>query len=323
MSALCVLGVRSDDVAHQTVAHDVAIAQVAEPDPFDPGQDPLDLEQARILPVGQVDLGLVPRDHRPRVHSQAREEHFHLHSGRVLGLIENHEGVGEGATPHVGEWRDLDGAAVGRLLHPVAGHHVLQRVVQRSQVRVDLLVHVAGEELEALPASTAGRASTMRRTRLRARASTAIATARYVFPVPAGPMPITMSCCAIACRYSRCPAVFAWITRRSPGRMILYSPSGVRPVGPCSSWLTRRSTSATSSGSPPPMRTRSTSAWATGTARSTAGSGPCSISVSPRNDTRTPSRCASATRLPSFTPASASGSTPSVESRWVISSVMA
>src|SRR5213594_2677658 len=173
------------------------------------------------------------------------------------------------------------------------------------------------------PASTAGRASTMRRTRLRARASTAIATARYVFPVPAGPMPITISCCAIACRYSRCPAVFAWITRRRPGRMILYSPSGVRPVGPCSSWLTRRSTSATSSGSPPPMRTRSTSAWATGTARSTAGSGPCSISVSPRNDTRTPSRCASATRLPSFTPASASGSTPSVESRWVISSVMA
>src|SRR6184192_1441439 len=81
------------------------------------------------------------------------------------------------------------------------------------------------------PASTAGRASTMRRTRLRARASTAIATARYVFPVPAGPMPITMSCCAIACRYSRCPAVFAWITRRSPGRMILYSPSGVRPDG--------------------------------------------------------------------------------------------
>src|SRR6266571_4352405 len=141
------------------------------------------------------------------------------------------------------------------------------------------------------PASTAGRASTMRRTRLRARASTAIATARYVFPVPAGPMPITMSCCPIACRYSRCPGVFAWITRRRPGRMILYSPSGVRPGGPCSSWLTRRSTSATSSGSPPPMRTRSTSAWATGTARSTAGSGPCSISVSPRNDTRTRRGC--------------------------------
>src|SRR5947208_2197558 len=63
--------------------------------------------------------------------------------------------------------------------------------------------------------------------------------------------------------------------------------------------------------------------WRARNARSTAGSGPCSISVSPRNDTRTPSRCASATRLPSFTPASASGSTPSVESRWVISSVMA
>ena len=50
-----------------------------------------------------------------------------------------------------------------------------------------------GRKPRLSPASTAGRASTMRRTRLRASASTAAATARYVFPVPAGPMPTTMS----------------------------------------------------------------------------------------------------------------------------------
>src|SRR2546427_8772494 len=70
MSALCVLGVRSDDVAHQAVADDVPVPQVAEPDPFDPRQDALDLEQAGILAVGQVDLRLVPRDHRPGVHAR-------------------------------------------------------------------------------------------------------------------------------------------------------------------------------------------------------------------------------------------------------------
>src|SRR2546422_3407644 len=114
MSTLCVLGVRPDDVAHQPVAHDVPVSQIAEPDPFDPGEDPLDLEQSGILSVGQVDLRLVSRDHRARVHAQAREEHLHLHASRVLSLIENHEGVGQGATTHVREWRDLDGAVVDR-----------------------------------------------------------------------------------------------------------------------------------------------------------------------------------------------------------------
>src|SRR6266581_9309494 len=107
MSTLCVLGVRPDDVAYQTVAHDVPVPQIAEPDSFDPGEDPLDLEQSGILPVGQVDLRLVSRDHRARVYAQAREEHFHLHAGRVLSLIENHEGVGESTTTHVRKWRDL------------------------------------------------------------------------------------------------------------------------------------------------------------------------------------------------------------------------
>src|SRR2546425_7853403 len=76
MSTLCVLGVRPDDVAHQPVAHDVPVSQIAEPDPFDPGEDPLDLEQSGILSVGQVDLRLVTRDHRARVHAQARRNIF-------------------------------------------------------------------------------------------------------------------------------------------------------------------------------------------------------------------------------------------------------
>jgi hypothetical protein len=71
------------------------------------------------------------------------------------------------------------------------------------------------------------------------------------------------------------------------------------------------------------MRAQSTSVCATCAARSTAGSDPCSMRVSPRNETRTPRRFASSSRLPSFTPANAKGSTPSVERRWVMSSLIA
>jgi hypothetical protein len=90
------------------------------------------------------------------------------------------------ATP----WR----AAAGRR------DHVLQRVVQRAQVGVDLLLQVAGQEAQVL-------ARLHRRARqddaldpLRKSASTAIATARYVLPVPAGPIPTTMSFASIASR---------------------------------------------------------------------------------------------------------------------------
>ena len=46
----------------------------------------------------------------------------------------------------------------------------------------------------------------MRVTRFARRDATACAIARYVFPVPAGPMPNTMSCWSIASRYRR------WLT---------------------------------------------------------------------------------------------------------------
>ena len=51
-----------------------------------------------------------------------------------------------------------------------------------------------GRKPSRSPASTAGRDSTMRSTRPACSMATACATARYVLPVPAGPMPNTISC---------------------------------------------------------------------------------------------------------------------------------
>src|SRR5207342_2753472 len=58
------------------------------------------------------------------------------------------------------------------------------------------------------PASTAGRTSSRRCTRDSFSASTALATARKVLPVPAGPTPKLMSWVEIACRY------LAWLAPR-------------------------------------------------------------------------------------------------------------
>ncbi len=170
------------------------------------------------------------------------------------------------------------------------------------------------------PASTAGRARMIRLTRRLVSASTAAATARYVFPVPAAPIPTTMSFSWMSLRYVACPGVLGWMMRRTPGSTMRRSPPmppAPLPPSPTPSSL-RRSTSSGSSGTR--CFAASTIRCATGVARSTSSSGPVSVSVSPRSDTFTPAMRASSMRLASLTPASVSRSAPSVEMRWTTAS---
>ena len=166
-----------------------------------------------------------------------------------------------------------------------------------------------GRKPRLSPASTAGRARTMRRTRFRASASTAAATARYVLPVPAGPMPTTMSFSAISRRYSACPGVFGWMTLRTPGSTMRAVTAGARPSRAPS--MLMRSTSSASSASPclrgvdHPLRD----------ARSRAPRPPpCRRGSACRRAARRARRsvAGSSIRLASFTPASVSRSAPSV-----------
>ena len=82
--------------------------------------------------------------------AEAREEHLHLLGGRVLRLVEDHEGVVQRAAAHEGERRHLDHAALDQALRLVEVHHVVERVVERAQVGVHLLGEVAGQEAELL-----------------------------------------------------------------------------------------------------------------------------------------------------------------------------
>src|SRR2546421_11059044 len=56
----------------------------------------------------------------------------------------------ERAPAHVGEWRELDGAALEELSGLLEAHQVVERVVERTQVRVDLLREIARQEAETL-----------------------------------------------------------------------------------------------------------------------------------------------------------------------------
>src|SRR5439155_607286 len=79
----------------------------------------------------------------------AREEHFHLLGGGVLGLVENDERMVQRAAAHVGERREFDRAALEELPGLVETQKVVERVVERAQVGIDLLSKISREEPKA------------------------------------------------------------------------------------------------------------------------------------------------------------------------------
>ena len=108
------------------------------------------LDQAGFLAARQIDLGRIAGDDHLGVLAQAGQEHLHLHRGGVLRLVEDDHGIGERAAAHEGERGDFDDARGDAALDMLGPHHVVERVVERAQIGIDLLLHVAGQEAEAL-----------------------------------------------------------------------------------------------------------------------------------------------------------------------------
>ncbi len=51
---------------------------------------------------------------------------------------------------HEGERCDFDDAGGDRTFDLVAGDHVIERVIERAEIRIDLFLHVARQEAKAL-----------------------------------------------------------------------------------------------------------------------------------------------------------------------------
>src|SRR6185312_7850406 len=100
--------------------------------------------------IGEIHLVRVAADDHPAAHSEAGQKHFHLQRRGVLRFVEDDEGVVERATAHEGERRDLDLARGNPALDLLGRQHVVERIVERAEIGIDLLLHIAGEEAEPL-----------------------------------------------------------------------------------------------------------------------------------------------------------------------------
>ena len=125
------------------------LGEVHERQAVDAAEHLLEAEQPAAA-ARHVDLGDVAGDDDLRAEADAGEEHLHLLGRRVLGLVEDDEAAVERAAAHERERRDLDRAPLEQPLRALGLDHVVERVVERTQVGVDLGHEVAGQEAEPL-----------------------------------------------------------------------------------------------------------------------------------------------------------------------------
>ena len=139
-----------DDILDQPVAYHVPLVKMDEPDPVDVLQDPLDLHEPRHSLRRQVHLRDVSGHDGLGIEAKPRQEHLHLLGRGVLRFVENDEGIIEGAPAHEGQRRDLDIPPFDQAVCPLHVHHVVERIVERPEVGVDLRVHIPRQEPELL-----------------------------------------------------------------------------------------------------------------------------------------------------------------------------
>src|SRR5438105_486718 len=139
-----------DDARDEWMAHHVLRAELRERDAAHAGEDAPRLDEAALLPALQIDLRHVAVYYGLGAEADARKEHLHLLGGRVLRFVQDDERVVERAPAHVGERRELDRSALEELAGFLEPHEVIEGVVQRAQVRIDLLREIARQEAEAL-----------------------------------------------------------------------------------------------------------------------------------------------------------------------------
>src|SRR3954470_6069645 len=139
-----------DDAPDQRVANDVGRGEPDHRDAFDPFEAANGIGEARFRRVGEIDLVGIAANHHPAAHAEAGQEHLHLQRRRVLRLVEDDEGVVERAPAHEGDRRDFDLARGDPAFDLLGWEHVVERVVEWTQIGIDLVLHVAGEEAEPL-----------------------------------------------------------------------------------------------------------------------------------------------------------------------------
>ena len=132
------------------MAHHVLGRKARNADTLDPIKQANRVGQARVSGIEQVDLRRVARHHHPRALTQTGQDHLHLQTRRVLGLIDDDEGMAEGAAAHEGDRRNLDLALFPAASKLFSTQQIGQGLPDRSHIGINLLGQIAGQKAQTL-----------------------------------------------------------------------------------------------------------------------------------------------------------------------------
>src|SRR6202011_405041 len=143
-----VLLVSGDDRTNKLVAYHVALVEINDRNPGNTFQRLQRFHDARAFVRRKVDLSYVAGDHAFGMRANAGKQHEHLLGRGVLRFVQNHEGVVQRPAAHISERRHLDRLPRDRALDFFRLEHVAQRVIERPQIRRDLLFQLAWQKPE-------------------------------------------------------------------------------------------------------------------------------------------------------------------------------
>ena len=138
-----------DDTRDKRMPDDVGAGKLRKGDATHIFQNVQGIDQAAFLVALEIDLGDVAGDDGPAAESDTGEKHFHLFRRRVLGLVQNDEGVVQRPAAHVGQRGDFDGLFLETFLGAFETEQIVERIVQRAKIRIDFLGQIAGQKAEA------------------------------------------------------------------------------------------------------------------------------------------------------------------------------
>ena len=133
------------------MTHNILFGKVALCDAVHIFQDLQRVHKTAAGTVGQVDLCHIAGHDHFGTYTHTGQKHLHLFGGGILRFVQNDERVIQGASTHVCERRDLDDLLFHQTLIRFGPQHIEQTVVERAQIRVYLLLQVAGQKTKLLP----------------------------------------------------------------------------------------------------------------------------------------------------------------------------
>src|ERR1700740_3430951 len=130
------------------MAHHILFVEIYEGESFDRLEDLDRLNQSTAARVRQIDLRDVAGDHCFRIETQPGDEHLHLFRRGVLRLVHDYERIIERAAAHERDRRDLDYIFLEVTIDLLRIQHVVKRVIEWPQVRIDLVLQRSGEKTQ-------------------------------------------------------------------------------------------------------------------------------------------------------------------------------